>query len=136
MSEINTYQVILHPGWLLIVPSSKLPSCALGFTVWRGRMLFHLKVTCLHLNNILSASILFLLENHLLNLTTPWVTGRNMNSPLVRDVPPCSGANPFFPSLLLIQFHYHLHHLVSQDPSPNTHTYTQRPLWFRESRQG
>lgn len=75
-------------------------------------MLFHLKETHFQLNNILIASI-SLLGNNLLNLITPWGIGRNMM--LTRDVPCYSEAKSFFSSFLLIQFHYHLHHLVSQE---------------------
>ena len=75
---MNTYKVILHFGWLLTVSSLRQPICALGFTVQRGRMLLHLRESCLHLNKILSASIL-LLGNNLLNLLTLQGLGRDMN---------------------------------------------------------
>lgn len=138
MSEINTYKVILHPGWLLIVPSSKLPFCALGFTVWRGRVLFLLKVTCLHLNNIPSASILFLLENNLLNLTTPWVTGRNTNprslGMRLLVLEQTLSSRPYFSSSSITIY---ITWFPRTPPPTHTHTHCdKRPLWFRESRQG
>lgn len=68
---------LVHFGLLLIVSSSMLPLYALGFTVQRERVLFYLKETCSHLNHILLASLL-------LNLTTPWGLGRDMNHHLLR----------------------------------------------------
>lgn len=89
---INVCKFALHFGLLLTVSSSSLPHCTLGFTVQRGRMLFYLKKTCSHLNNILSANLL--LGKRLLNLTTPGARERHESS-LVKDQPWCSGANSF-----------------------------------------
>lgn len=94
-------------------------------------MLFLLKVTCLHLNNILSASILVLLENNLLNLTTPWVTGRNMNphslGMCLLVLEQTLSSHPYFSSSSITIY---ITWFPRTPPPTHTHTHT---LWQKAS---